>query len=335
MVIATLAVSTGVRAQCEQGCDTAHANTFLGEEALFINTTGDDNTAVGAFSLEENSSGGRNTAVGFEALNSNDTGTFNTACGADALLSNINGASNAAFGQSALGGNVAGNNNTAVGVDALGANGSGSDNTAEGFSALVNNTTGNSNTALGFQAGKNQTIGSNNVYIGANINGLAGESNACRIKSIFGQTAANGVAVFVTSGNKLGTNVSSKRFKEEIKPMDNASEAVLALKPVTFRYKKAIDPDGKSQFGLVAEDVEKVNPDLVVCDDEGKPYTVRYEAVNAMLLNEFLKEHRTVQDLKTVVAQQQKQIEALTAGLEKVSAQVKLSKLGPQMANNR
>jgi len=335
MVIVTLSVSTGVRAQCEQGCDTTHANTFLGDGALVDNTTGNDNTAIGAFSLELNSSGAENTAVGFEALTNNGTGSSNTACGAAALDNNDNGSFNAAFGNGALGDNVSGSNNTAVGVGALSVNGGGGSNTATGYLALANNVTGNSNTALGYHAGKNQTTGTNNVYIGANINGLAGESNACRIKSIFGQAAVNGVAVFVTSGNKLGTNVSSKRFKEEIKPMDKASEAVLALQPVMFRYRKAIDPDGKSQFGLVAEDVEKVNPDLVVRDDEGKPYSVRYEAVNAMLLNEFLKEHRTVQDLKAVVAQQQKQIESLTSALERVSAQIELKKPARQMAGNQ
>src|SRR5262249_50309082 len=124
------------------------------------------------------------------------------------------------------------------------------------------------------------------------------------------------------------------RFKEAIKPMDKASEAILALKPVTFRYKKDLDPDGIAQCGLVAEDVEKVNPDLVARDEQGKPYTVRYEAVNAMLLNEFLKEHRTVQELKTTIVQQQKQIEALTAGLQKVRAQLELSKPAPQTALN-
>ena len=116
--------------------------------------------------------------------------------------------------------------------------------------------------------------------------------------------------------------------------MDNASEAILALKPVTFRYKQGIDNKGIPQFGLVAEDVEKVNPDLVVRDEEGKPYTVRYDAVNAMLLNEFLKEHHQVQDLKAIVAEQQKQIDALTAGLQKVSAQLEASKLAPHVVSN-
>jgi hypothetical protein len=144
-----------------------------------------------------------------------------------------------------------------------------------------------------------------------------------------------GIGVIVGNSGQLGTVVSSARFKDAIKPMDKASEAILALQPVTFHYKHELDPDGIPQFGLVAEQVEKIDPDLVARDDEGRPYTVRYEAVNAMLLNEFLKEHRTVQDLKTVVAQQQKQIEALTAGLEKVSAQTELRKPAPQIADTQ
>jgi len=176
---------------------------------------------------------------------------------------------------------------------------------------------------LGFRAGFNQTTGSNNVYIGAGINGIAGESNACRIASIFGQTAANGSAVFITSGNKLGTTTSSRRFKEDIKPMDKASEALLALKPVTFRYKKELDPEAKSQFGLVAEEVEKVNPDLVVRDKEGKPYSVRYEAVNAMLLNEFLKEHRKMDAQEHKIREQEATISELKKDLQTVVARLK------------
>jgi hypothetical protein len=132
--------------------------------------------------------------------------------------------------------------------------------------------------------------------------------------------------------------VSSERFKTAIKPMEKASEAILALKPVTFRYKHDLDPKGVPQFGLVAEEVEKINPDLVARDERGKVYTVRYEAVNAMLLNEFLKEHRKVQelenDLRATIAQQQKQIQALTATLQKVSDQIELSKSAPQLVNN-
>lgn len=148
--------------------------------------------------------------------------------------------------------------------------------------------------------------------------------NSCYIGSIFGQTSSGGAAVLINFDGKLGTVVSSGRFKEEIKAMDKASEALFALTPVTFRYKKDIDRARIQQFGLIAEEVEKVNPDLVVRDKEGKPYSVRYDQVNAMLLNEFLKEHHTVQELKATVAQQEKQIQALTAGLEKVSARLEV-----------
>jgi hypothetical protein len=159
-------------------------------------------------------------------------------------------------------------------------------------------------------------------------------ASACFIGGINGQTTTSGTAVFINSSGKLGTITSSKRFKDNIKPMDKASEALFSLKPVTFRYKKEIDSAGTSQFGLVAEDVEKVNPDLVVRDQEGTPYTVRYEAVNAMLLNEFLKEHRKVEEFEANAARQQKQIERLTAGLQKVSAQLEASKPAPQVVNN-
>src|SRR5262249_47214143 len=179
----------------------------------------------------------------------------------------------------------------------------------------------------------------------SNILGVAGENNACYIASIFGQTSADGIPVLINASNKLGTATSSKRFKEDIKPMNKSSEALFALKPVAFRYKKEIDPAGTSQLGLVAEDVEKVNPDLIVRDEEGKPYSVRYDQVNAMLLNEFLKEHKTVQEqratiiqqrkhFEAAIARQQKQIDALTAGLQKVSAQLELNKPAPQMVLN-
>jgi len=165
---------------------------------------------------------------------------------------------------------------------------------------------------------------------------VAGESNACYMASIFGQTSATGSPVLVGSDNKLGTTTSSQRFKENIKPMDKASEALLALRPVTFRYKKEIDPHSISQFGLVAEDVEKVNPDLIVRDKEGKPYSVRYDAVNAMLLNEFLKEHKTVEQQGQTIARLEKQLEAVTATLQKVSARLELNKPAPQtVLNNR
>ena len=170
----------------------------------------------------------------------------------------------------------------------------GSDNTAMGDGALFQNSSGGQNTALGEGAGFNQTNGFGNVYIGTGVPGVAGENNACYIASIFNQTSPSGAQVLINANNKLGTSTSSKRFKDNIQPMNTASDSLFSLKPVTFRYKQHIDPDHRAQFGLVAEDVEQVNPDLVVRDKEGKPYSVRYDQVNAMLLNEFLKEHRTV-----------------------------------------
>jgi len=153
--------------------------------------------------------------------------------------------------------------------------------------------------------------------------GKVGTQTATFVAGIRGVTVASGIGVIIGSNGQLGTVTSSARFKEAIKPMDKASEAILALKPVTFRYKHDLDPDGVPQFGLVAEQVEKVNPDLVVRDEDGKVSTVRYEAVNAMLLNEFLKEHRKVEEQGATIARQQKQIEALTAGLQKVTAQLR------------
>ena len=328
-------------------------NTAEGQNALLsLNVnTGTNNTAVGWFSLRSNVEGQFNTAVGAGTL-FNSTAHRNTAIGGAAMFSNTVGSFNTAVGMLSLFTNSTGTRNTAIGDGALFSNTSANFNTAVGNGALRNNTTGASNVAIGEQAGFFATSGSHNVYIGENMTGNPGESNACYIASIFGQTSAIGMPVLINSVNKLGTTTSSRRFKEEIKPMERASEALLALKPVTFRYKKEIDPVGASQFGLVAEEVEKVNSDLVVRDKEGKPYTVRYDAVNAMLLNEFLKEHRAVQELKSTVAKQeaiitkqqkgfeskiaaqQKQIERLTAGLQKVSAQLEASKPAPQTVQN-
>ena len=319
------------------GTSSGSFNTAVGAGALDLNTA-DNNTAVGVAALLLNTTGIENTANGRAALEFNDTGTNNTAVGSKTLLSNTTGNLNTASGVEALEHNTIGHDNTANGVDALLSNTTGSFNTANGVAALVNNTTGSGNTALGVGAGSNQTIGDDNIYIGSSgVSGVAGESNSCYIGSIANQPSPNGIQVFINSNNKLGTSVSSARFKENIKPMAKASEGLYALAPVAFRYKKEIDPAGTSQLGLVAEDVEKVNPDLVVRDTEGKPYSVRYDQVNAMLLNEFLKEHRKVEQLE-------KQVAALTAGLQKVSAQLaaaspsggglEMSKAAPQMALN-
>jgi hypothetical protein len=347
---------------------TGPDNTAIGFDALFSNTTGDSNTATGSIALSSNTTGVRNTANGFAALNSNTTGERNTATGRAALVNNTTGNNNTADGHDALFSNGTGIRNTATGSFALFFNTTGPNNTATGYFALYNNTTGDSNTANGYGALLNNTTGVGNIALGnfAGVNlttgdqnidignvGVAAETNTIRIGTegtqtnaylagVYQTNIAKGLVVKVDSDGHLGTVGSSKRFKDAIKPMDKASEAVLALKPVTFHYKKELDPDAIPQFGLVAEEVEKVNPDLVVRDRDGKVYSVRYEAVNAMLLNEFLKEHRTVQELKSIVAkqeataaQQQKQIQTLTTGLQKVSARVEVSKPAPQVVDNQ
>jgi hypothetical protein len=329
-------------------------NNAIGDQTLLNNTTGSENTANGSFALSAspdssfntaigafalaNNSGDENTAVGVDVLFNNTAGG-NTGIGARALRQNTTGFQNVAVGHGALTTNVEGSFNTALGQSTLALN-TGDGNTACGNVALFNNI-GNNNTALGNIAGSNLTTGNNNIDIGYNVGGVAGESNTIRIGNsdvtttfitgISGATASGGAQVFVNSTGKLGTSTSSARFKEDIKPMGKASEAILALKPVSFRYKKEIDAQGIPQFGLVAEEVEKVNPDLIIRDREGKPQTVRYEQVNAMLLNEFLKAHRKMEE-------QQKQIDALTvqlneqaAQLQKVSAQVEMSRPASQV----
>ena len=324
-----------------------YLNTAEGTDALFSLSTGSGNTAAGFDTLYDNTTGSLNTAAGANALFSNTTGVENTAIGFDALNINTTGNHNTATGVFVLGINSTGNNNTADGYGALFHNTIGNSNTAIGRHALFKNTIGDENIALGVSAGSALTIGNNNIDIGNG--GLAGEANTIRIGAtgtqtntyiagISGVTVAGGVGVIVDANGHLGTVVSSERFKDSIKPMDKASEAILALKPVSFSYKHELDPAGIPQFGLVAEEVEKVNPDLVARDEQGKPYTVRYEAVNAMLLNEFLKEHAKVEQLKkdfeSKIAEQQKQIAALAAGLQKVSAELELSKSAPQTVLN-
>jgi len=318
---------------------TGSFNTGVGAGTLALNTA-DNNTATGAAALFLNTTGDGNTANGVAALLSNSTGPANTANGVQALFSNTIGGNNTANGYQALLRNTTGFQNTALGVSALLYNTTGATNTAIGEGALVFSSTGNNNTALGFNAGSNVSAASNVICIGAAVAGLD-VSNTCYIGNIFGVTSTGGAGVFVDGDGKLGTATSSQRFKQEIKPMGNASDALFALKPVAFRYKKDIDPKGTPQLGLVAEDVEKVNPDLVVRDKEGKPYSVRYDQVNAMLLNELLKEHRKneqqeskIEEQETKVARQEKQIEALTAGLQKVSAQLELNKPAPRTVLN-
>ncbi|MGB9475372.1 MAG: tail fiber domain-containing protein [Candidatus Udaeobacter sp.] len=317
---------------------TGWDNTATGTSAMFHNTTGDGNTATGMQALFYNTTGYYNTATGVNALVSNTTGYYNTATGGLSLYFNSTARYNTASGYQALFSNHNGDNNTADGLNALFSNVSGSNNTATGFDALFNNSTGNGNIALGAFAGVNLTTGSNNIDIGSA--GVAGESNTTRIRNIY-SSVANGRAVYVNSDDKIGTLSSSRRYKEQIKPMDKASEAILWLKPVSFRYKKEIDPMRCLGFGLIAEEVAQVNADLVTCDADGKPETVRYEAVNAMLLNEFLKEHHKNEEQQATIAQLKSGMEALTATvkeqaaqIQKVSAQLEASKSAPQVVNN-
>jgi hypothetical protein len=345
--------------------NTGDNNTATGAGALFNNANGEANTASGVFALFDNTTGSFNTATGLAALGNNTTGNENTANGVDALLNNTTGGGNTASGKEALMGNTTGGFNTATGLNALLSNTDGGNNTADGMDALAHNTTGNANTATGVQAALFNTTGTGNTALGSQAlefnttgggntalgqgagSGVStannvicidadGENvdNSCYIGQIFGQTSSGGAAVFINSNGRLGTITSSQRFKEGIKPIEQASEALYALKPVTFHYKKEIDPAGMTQFGLVAEDVEAINPDLVVRDKEGKPYSVRYDQVNAMLLNEFLKEHRKVEEQGATIAKQQKQIDALTAGLQKVNARLEMSRPAPQVAES-
>jgi hypothetical protein len=316
------AVGFGALQNCIAAPDFA-GNTAVGDEALFSDTTGNFNTAIGDAALFSNTTGAVNTAIGLDALGFNTEGNTNTAVGGNALFTNTTGDDNTAVGIFALFQNDTGNLNTAVGKDALNFNAAGSLNTAVGNAALIFST-GNGNTALGDGAGTGVTTANNVICIrnpGANV------SNTTWIGNVFGVTTQSGTTapVIVSDAGQLGTVASSERFKKDIATMEKSSEAILAFRPVTFHYKT--DTKGAPQFGLIAEEVAKVNPALVLPDKEGKPYTVRYDAVNAMLLNEFLKEHRRVEQL-------QKQVEALTAGLQKVSAQLELNRAVPQTVLN-
>jgi Chaperone of endosialidase len=309
------------------------ANTAEGDFALFSLTTGASNTAIGFAALGSNTTGSQNTAAGVFALVSNTTGFQNAATGVQALSSNTTGFHNAAAGFQALLRNTTGNHNTADGDNALVHDTTGSLNTGIGGHALDQNITGSSNVALGFQAGFNIT-GSGNVCIGENIFGLAGESNVTRIRNIASTAQANGVFVTVGANGKLGFQASSRRYKDDIKPMDKASEALFSLKPVSFRYKQEIDPARSPDFGLIAEDVAIVNPDLVARDEEGKIVTVRYQAINAMLLNEFLKEHRTVQELKKEVAALMATVKEQASQIQKVNERLEMSRPVPRTVLN-
>src|SRR6266536_1958393 len=311
-------------------------NTAEGQNALFSLTTGGFNTAVGYFSLRSNTEGQFNTAIGAGALLSNTTGLNNTANGAFALFANPTGARNTARGVAALQRNTSGLGNIAIGQAALNENTTGSLNTALGSGALLV-AVGSSNTAVGAGAGQNVANANNVICIGQGILGVD-VSDSCYIGNIWNQPGGS-QAVYVNSDGKLGALVSSRRFKDEINPMGQASEVIYGLKPVSFRYKKEIEPTRPRGFGLIAEDVEKVSPDLVTRGGDGKVNSVRYDQVNAMLLNEFLKEHRKFEELEATVAEQKKGMEVLASQLKEqaaqiqgVSAQIELDKRALQVA---
>jgi trimeric autotransporter adhesin len=303
---------------------TGSRNVATGSSALYSNQTGGDNTATGVNALYANT-GNYNTATGYQALESNTTGSNNTAHGLNALNTNTTGSNNTANGASTLFYNLGGTGNTAEGYLALHENTSGINNTALGTSALYGNTTGGTNIAIGLGAGFFLTTGSNNIDIG-NM-GVAGEAGIIRIGTAGTQNATyiagikgvpvTGGQVAISSTGQLGIRTSSARFKKQIKPMEKASEAIFYLEPVTFQYKPELDPEGSVQFGLVAEQVAEVDRNLVTRDEQGKPYTVRYEEINAMLLNEFLKEHSKGQEQERRVDK----LEATLAQLESLLSQ--------------
>jgi Chaperone of endosialidase len=326
--------------------NNADSNTAVGTVALFLNTSGHDNTANGIGALLHNNSGNYNSALGGDALFYNFSAHDNTAVGDLALfLNDISQAGtanfNTAVGSLALASNTDGLENTAVGFQALYNNAAGHANTAVGEGALADST-GDFNTAVGDGAGFNLTTGSGNVYIGTGVGGLDGESNITRIANIAATPQGNGVFVTVESGgNKLGFQVSSGRYKEQIKPMEQASESLYRLAPVTFRYKKELDPQGTRQYGLIAEEVAKVEPDLVVNDEEGKPATLRFLSIQAMLLNEFLKEHKAfveeqhkVEKLETTVATLMATVKEQVAQIQKINAHLESDRRAMEVVSN-
>jgi hypothetical protein len=335
-------VNSAALAQCVVSSTT---NTCFGTDVLFVNTDGNFNSGFGYRVLYSNTTGYNNTGSGSVALYSNTTGRSNTASGIAALYSNTTGYTNTASGDSALYSNTTGYSNTASGVAALGGNSTGYYNTASGYAALNFNTMGNRNTAngvfallkatgsrnvaLGFNAGYAITTGVDNIMIGAGQKGRASDSGVIRIGTSKFQTKAviagirgvttglaNAVPVVIDANGQLGTISSSRRVKEDIRPMAGVSERLLALRPVTFRYKEEYEDGNKPiQFGLVAEEVAEAFPELVVYDEYGKPETVRYDLIATMLLNEFQKERSATQaelaQLKTEVAAMAAMIERL------------------------
>jgi hypothetical protein len=338
--------------------NNANFNLAIGFRVAYLNTTGRHLTGIGAAAMRNNTTGEFNTAVGAGALFNNTTTEFNVALG-DSALADFNGTTatdgaNTALGSVALNTLTSGQENVAVGRRALEFATSGSNNVVVGWRAGDGLTTGDRNTFIGDQAGRNETTVDNVLCIQSLGDSTAPTaSNRTFIGNIRGVSCGNadGIPVLIDSDGQLGTAPSSRRFKENVKPMAQMSKAILALKPVTFHYKNqdTKKAEDMAQFGLIAEEVAKVDSDLVTRDSDGKIYSVRYDAVNAMLLNEFLKEHKKVEeqqasmaDLKSTVALQQKDMQVLTAQLkaqaaqiQKVSAQLEASKPAPRVVANK
>ena len=308
-------------------------NTANGYGALRSNTTGYRNTASGLAALFSNTTGYLNTASGFGALVLNTTGALNTASGSGALRYNTTGFQNTASGDRALRNNTTGYDNTASGAYALRSNTTGTFNTASGIRALYANTTGQYNTAVGVAAGFYATTGNRNIFLGSGAYGVAGEGNTIRIggpgfqnrtfiAGISGVTVANDAPVLIDSNTgQLGTVSSSRRFKKQIEDMAEASEKLLDLRPVTFRYKQEpVEGTQPLQFGLIAEEVAEVLPDLVVYDEEGQPETVRYHLLSSMLLNELKKQHRQLADQRQSLVLQEDELARLRGRLARLEA---------------
>jgi hypothetical protein len=302
-------------------------NTATGFSSLYSNETGNNNTAAGYRSMYFNSTGSNNTASGYQALYSNTTGSYNTASGYEALSSNSTADYNTALGFGALYSNN-GADNTATGYDALYANTSGTDNTADGLHALANNTIGSNNIAEGWHAGYNLTTGSNNIDIG-NV-GVAAESGVIRIGTMGTQTktyiagiygtSVSGSAVVVSSTGQLGVVVSSERFKTDIAPMGSDTEKLQALRPVKFHLKT--DPHGAVQYGLIAEEVAKVYPELVIRDETGRIDGVRYDELAPMLLNEMQEQQTVVAAQSAKIAAQDQRAAAQDANIARLQEQL-------------
>jgi hypothetical protein len=309
---------------------TGSYNNANGFESMYYNTTGKYNVALGSYSLFSNTTGGYNSALGYIALYKNTTGQQNTGFGTGALYTNTTGSYNSASGSFGLHDNTTGSSNNASGYGALYKNTTGVNNNAMGVFAMGSNTTGSNNIAMGQYSGYNAVTGSNNIEIGSR--GSASDNNVIRLGSpgtqaatyvagVSGVNVTGGATVVVNSLGQLGVVSSSRRYKEDIRSMGDASDRLLALRPVTFKYKKA-DENGQKpeQYGLIAEEVAKVMPELVVYNQKGQPETVAYQTLAPLLLNELQREHREVAALQAEVVALRRVTEQLTAHQEESRA---------------